>query len=108
MQRQDPQFFNNVLRKPHQYHPPNSEGFEPFRQRIIKAWEQLLIRYSGQHVLLVCHGGVIRSLISHTMNTPLSALTRINVPFACLSQICIHHKTGEADWPQLMFHNYSK
>ncbi len=56
-------------------------------------------------MLVVCHGGVIRALLSYAMDMPVTALSRIQVPYACLSRIQVFHHPGEESWPQLIFHN---
>lgn len=56
-------FFNS----PHAVNPPAGETLTQFAQRIIKAWEQLLENNPHQHLVLVCHGGVIRVIIAHLL-----------------------------------------
>lgn len=102
----DPLLFEKVWTQPHKYSPPNGETFQQFYARINQAWQDLLHVYKGKHVLLICHGGVIRALLGVVMQTPLTALSRMEVPYACLSQIKIyHHREEDAPWPQLVFHN---
>lgn len=105
LRAENPVLFTQVWREPHNYSPPNGETFQDFSARITRAWDSLIEQFSGQHVLLICHGGVIRALLGMIMQTPLSSLSRIEVPFACFSRIQVHHKAGEAHWPQLVFHN---
>jgi alpha-ribazole phosphatase len=102
---EDPVLFKKIWREPQHYSPPNGESFATFSARITKAWEQLLEHYCGEHILLVCHGGVIRALLGHIMQTPLTALSRIDVPYACLSRIKVYHHAGQDHWPELVFHN---
>jgi len=46
-------------------HPlPKAESLLAFYQRVCTAWEQLLAQYQGNNILLVCHGGVIRMILS--------------------------------------------
>ncbi|ARN74791.1 histidine phosphatase family protein [Oceanicoccus sagamiensis] len=101
----DPVLFSKIWRQPHLYSPPNGEAFTDFSTRIGSAWNSLIEQHCGQHILLICHGGVIRALLGHIMETPLTALSRIEVPYACLSRVKVHHQQGEDHWPQLIFHN---
>ena len=49
-------------------HPPvNGETIQAFHQRIGDAWELWQQAMKGQRVLLVCHGGVIRMVLSHVL-----------------------------------------
>jgi broad specificity phosphatase PhoE len=106
LKAQDPELFANIWRRPDKYQPPNGETFSGFSKRIGSAWHNLIEQHQGQHVLLVCHGGVIRALLGEIMQTPLTALSRIEVPYACLSRIRLYHQRGNPEpWPQLVFHN---
>lgn len=102
---ENPELFARIWREPHKYGPPNGESFADFTGRISAAWEQLLQRHQGEHLLLVCHGGVIRALLGAVMETPLTSISRVEVPYACLSRIRVHHQSGSEHWPQLVFHN---
>jgi len=57
-------FFNS----PHAVHPPAGETLSQFAQRIISAWEHLLENNQHRHLVLVCHGGVIRVIIAHLLS----------------------------------------
>ena len=106
IRQQQTTLFTKMIREPGRYRPPNGESFLQFQARVEQSWQQLINDYRGQRILLICHGGVIRALIAAVMQTPLNTLSRIETPYACLSQICIHHHADEADWPQLIFHNH--
>jgi len=101
----DGELFTNVWRAPQLHSPPNGERFQDFCQRTAAAWQQLLDQHRGQHILLVSHGGVIKSLLAAILQAPLATHSQIEVPYACISRIQIHHLPDNADWPQLVFHN---
>jgi broad specificity phosphatase PhoE len=100
----DPQLFEQLWQRPDLHTPPNGESFAGFCARIHRAWQTLLATHSGQHILLVCHGGVIRALLGHVMQAPLTSLSRIEVPYASFSRIKIYHHPDAEDWPQLVSH----
>lgn len=102
--QQDPTAVENFWQDPVHYPPTNGETMEKFNQRIVSAWHQILQQYRGQHILLISHGGVIRCILAHVLGMPLRPLSRLAVPHACLSRIDVFHKTGNDDWPQLVFH----
>jgi len=84
--------------------PPKGEALLDAQVRVQRAWETILEQYSGQHILLVQHGGTMRILLAYFLNIPLPSVLRIEVPYAALSRIKIYH--GErGDWPVLEFHN---
>ncbi|MFT5577352.1 MAG: alpha-ribazole phosphatase [Paraglaciecola psychrophila] len=101
----DGELFDNVWRAPQQYSPPNGERFNDFCQRTALAWQHMLNQHRGQNILLVSHGGVIKSLLGALLQAPLVTHSNIEVPYACISRIQIHHLPDHADWPQLVFHN---
>lgn len=49
-------------------HPPQGEMLDFFAKRVIQAWEILIQNNTGQHQLLVCHGGVIRIILAHVLH----------------------------------------
>ncbi len=68
--------------------PPNGEPFAKFDARIGEAWRTLLAEQAGKHVLLVCHGGVVRSLLARVTGIPLErSFATIVAGFACRSRI---------------------
>lgn len=50
--------------------PPNGESFAELKQRVVKELENIAKRPEDK-IAVVCHGGVIRSVLSHWLNTPL-------------------------------------
>lgn len=101
---QYPELMSKIWRDPHNYSPPNGETFAAFSARIVAHWHTMIAAHQNQHLLLVCHGGVIRTLLSYVMQAPASAMSRIEVPYASFSRIKVYHHPGAADWPQLVFH----
>lgn len=86
------------------YSPPNGETMVDFSARLETAWNQILQDYAGEHILLVIHGGVMRVLLAQVLGMPLSAVSRFEIPYACLSRVKIYQKEGFEPWPQLVFH----
>jgi len=84
--------------------PPGGELMADFRNRLMDCWNALLERYQGQNLLIVCHGGVIRVLLSQVLGLPMKHYARFDVPYACMSRICVYH-TETGDFPLLKFHN---
>jgi len=75
-------------------HPPGGEAFIHFRDRILTAWEQILQRPEGSHLLLVTHGGVMRVVLPTILGMPLNQTGVLDIPFACLSRIEITGPPG--------------
>ncbi len=75
--------------------PPNGETLQQFRERLLSAWQTVLSRYQGQHVLMVQHGGTIRMLLSALFNIPMATTFQIDIPYASMSRIRIDHSLGD-------------
>lgn len=84
--------------------PPNGETLRDFQSRVEGVLQSLLAQHEGEHLLLVTHGGVIRVIMAAVLNMPLESITRIQVPYACLTRIQVYHMKGHAPWFQLQFH----
>lgn len=91
------------FRDPENNPPPNGEHMADFRERLVESWEKMLKQYRGQHILLVCHGGVIRVLLSQVLGLPTKHFARFDVPYACRSQLKVFH-AKEGDYPLLASH----
>lgn len=80
----------NFWRDAENFPPPNAEAIQDFHHRIGTAWQHWSDALAGKHVLLVCHGGVIRMVLAHVLGlTPSNAMAGFQVPFACRSQVRI-------------------
>lgn len=58
-----------------------------FRARVEPCLRQVLERHSGEQVAVLCHGGVIRMILSILLELPLPALARLEVDYASITQI---------------------
>lgn len=54
------QFWHN----PSLYPLPDAENLFAFYERVATAWKSLLTTHQGKNILLICHGGVIRMILS--------------------------------------------
>jgi alpha-ribazole phosphatase/probable phosphoglycerate mutase len=81
-------------RDPVNNRPPGAEPLEEFADRVLDAFRGLLERFKGESILVVAHAGVIRVILAHTLNMPLSTMYRINVPNAGISRISTHPEHG--------------
>jgi len=79
--------------------PLGGEPMTLFQARVESAWQDLMIRYGGRHVLLVAHGGVNRMIIGKVLGMPLRNLFRLELPYAGISRICVQQGTA-----RLAFH----
>ncbi len=78
-------FWHNPLDNP----PPNSEHLLDFQARVLSAWHAIQQQFSGQRILLVTHGGVIRIIICHILQHPIERLLELEVRHAEMKHVCI-------------------
>lgn len=81
--------------------PPNGESIPDAQKRAVDAWQSLMKARQGENVLVVCHGGLIRLLMCHLLNMPLSAISQMHVPYASLTRFQIYHRE-QGDFPVMM------
>ena len=93
-------FFSDPVANP----PPEGEPMPVFSARVISALRDLIIRHRGQHLMVITHGAVIRLLMCHWLGMPLSAMSRVAVPYAGGSRFRVYHRDGDNDWVQLCQH----
>ncbi|MGD8430278.1 MAG: alpha-ribazole phosphatase family protein [Ectothiorhodospiraceae bacterium] len=99
-----PEQVSAYWRDPVAHPPPGGEPLESFRERVAAALEAVAERHQGEHTLVVCHGGVIRTLLSHVLRMPLAAVLRIEVPNAGLTRLRMQRDVNGAPAPSLVFH----
>src|SRR5699024_9738347 len=76
---------------PHNHPPPGGEPLSAVRSRVAAGWADLVVTYREQHVLLIAHGGVMRSLLAHVLDMPLSASNRFGMPYGCRLRFDVLH-----------------
>ena len=99
----DPALLKRFWSDPLNNVPPGAELMTVFRDRVIAAWEDSLVRHSGKHILIVGHAGVIRMVVRHVLDMPLERMFRLAVPNAGITRIRIE-SDGEQSLPTLLFH----
>ncbi|TAM46086.1 MAG: alpha-ribazole phosphatase [Gammaproteobacteria bacterium] len=103
LMRDDPGILVRFWNDPLNNTPPGAEPLARFRDRVDAAWQDLLARHRGRHVLVVCHAGVIRMCVARALDMPLDRLFRIQVPNAGLTRMRVDIN-GAGMFPRLVFH----
>ena len=99
-----PDALTKFWQDPEQFAPNNAERLSEFKQRVLAAWKSHIEQQQGQHLLLISHGGPIRSILAHVLDMPDHALLKLEMPLAAISRIKIYHSQGQADSASLVFH----
>lgn len=84
--------------------PPKAERFDEFRCRILRAWTSLTRPISKDHILVVTHGGPIRTILGEVLGIDPRRLPRLEVPHAALSRIRVWDDTTGHVATSLVFH----
>jgi broad specificity phosphatase PhoE len=72
----------------------NAETGRDFRARVEPSLRQIVAEHAGQSVAIVCHGGVIRMMLSILLGLPLPQMACFEIDYASLTQVERHaHKT---------------
>jgi len=67
--------------------PPGGESFTATAERVREARDRVLASYAGQTVVLVSHVTPIKTLLRFALDAPPSALYRMHLDLACLSEV---------------------
>lgn len=76
--------------------PPQGERLQDFAQRVVDAWQRLILSIDNQehseavHQVIVCHGGVIRIIIAHLLKLDFcnaSLFQQLHIDYASHSRI---------------------
>jgi probable phosphoglycerate mutase len=68
--------------------PPGGEPLADVQRRVLRAVEGIGAAHpDGEAALVVCHGGVISAYLAHWLGLPLSAIWRLTVANASLTEV---------------------
>ena len=82
-----PQQLSRFKADPINARPAEAEPLQDFFRRVASAVEALLQQPVDEHILVVCHAGVIRMVLAHGLNIPLENAYRIEVPSAGITRL---------------------
>ncbi len=100
----EPDKLRNYWQNPDLHTPQGGERMHDFVTRVHTAWDALVKEMHQKHCLLVCHGGVIRAILTRILGMPNDKLWNIDVPYANVSRISYHHFPDGGETAQLRFH----
>jgi broad specificity phosphatase PhoE len=58
---------------------PGAEAFATFSARIVEGYERIAREHAGQTVLVVSHGGTLKTLIAHLLGLPPTRIDRLSL-----------------------------
>ncbi|QKT04514.1 alpha-ribazole phosphatase family protein [Ectothiorhodospiraceae bacterium 2226] len=101
--RDDPHRLLRFWDAPEAHRPPGAEPLADFERRVVAAWEEVLRRFQGRHVLVVGHAGMMRMVVRHALDMPRERLFRLQIPNAGLTRIRVR-EGGGVRLPTVEFH----
>jgi broad specificity phosphatase PhoE len=66
---------------------PNAEGAASLRARLEPCLNRILTAHAGEHIAVLCHGGVIRMLIAILLKWPFSSLAPFEIEYSSITQL---------------------
>jgi alpha-ribazole phosphatase len=93
LQQSDADALSRFWQNPLDHPPPDGEHLLDFEARVLSAWKDIQEQFCGKRILLITHGGVIRTLVCHILHHPLEQLLDIDVYHASMRQVCIKPDT---------------
>ena len=97
------QMMDKYWKNPWAFTPPNGETMQKFEARVNLCWESILTQYSGQTLLLVTHGGVIRHLMASALGATGVAgfYTQLSLAYASVVKITVYSSAQGERFTQL-------
>ena len=75
------------LKNLEQFCVEGGESFPQLRDRVVPKFEEIISKHPCDTVILLCHGGVIRTILAHILEIPVKNLFRINQPYSSVNII---------------------
>lgn len=93
--------YHRFLKDPVNERPAGAEPLTSFYARVTKAVHEHAVNYPGEHLLLIVHAGVMRSVISEALRAPLHTLYRIRVGSAAVARLRYFHDRDHTEFVSL-------
>ena len=70
--------------------PLGGESFETLYNRVLDVWKRDIVTSSGDQIAVVCHSGVIRTLLMSMLEIPHTKIFNIEMPYGTVVKINWH------------------
>jgi alpha-ribazole phosphatase/probable phosphoglycerate mutase len=89
LRAKNPDILRDFYQDPVSNRPEGAEPLDDFNTRVTQAYIEAVAKHQGEHLLIVAHAGVIRSILTHAITAPKEIMYRISIESASLSRIRI-------------------
>jgi broad specificity phosphatase PhoE len=66
---------------------PNAENIDSYRSRVESCIQRVVKECAGQNVMVACHGGVIRMVLSILLELPLPKMSVFEIDYASVTHV---------------------
>jgi len=85
--------------------PPSGEPLVDVCTRVDAVQTKIMQQFASKKILIVSHGGIIRVILAKLLDIPLSGLSRLDVPYACISRLAVYNmESGSIG--KMLAHNF--
>lgn len=89
-----PRLFPLWLKDPVTYTPPRGEPLLDAKERIMKAFTEIVDRHKGRNIAIVCHAGVLKIIISTLLALSLTTLYKLAQDYGCVDMIDMYENNN--------------
>lgn len=86
----DPELLQQYYFQPRRFYAPGGESMSDFSLRVNAAWDDLLLKYTGQHILILTHSAVIRALIAKALGLIYQKALHFDIGYARFSRLKVY------------------
>ncbi len=79
--------YQELWQTPDDFVAPNGESMQAFYQRIRDGLKQVLAEHTNKSILLITHGGVIRTILSTALEINSLSVLKFNISYAQMSRL---------------------
>lgn len=90
--RGDNERLADYIRDPLHHRPPGGETLEAAWERVVSAVEQIREQHPEGDLVIVGHGGSLRTLLCHALDAPITSIRRMRLDNCSLSIIEEQHE----------------
>lgn len=88
----EPDQLFNFKCDPVAWRPEGGEVLADFYRRVSWAWEDILSRHAGGHVLVISHAGVMRMAICHALGLAATHAYRLQIASAAMARLQVEQR----------------
>ena len=82
-----PAVYQSWMTRPMETQFPNGEHFQEMKTRVLRTFDLIVQRHSGESIGIVAHAGVNRIVLGRTMSIPESEMFQLPQPHCAVSRI---------------------